>query len=106
MHCAFADAPEKESVEKQEPEHAQVILELVDRRNALERVLMHFAHFEKQVEKLDEERYRLSIVYDASDETEMVIRILSFGPLVRVTDPPAFVGLIRERLLKQRSCGQ
>lgn len=78
-----------------------VTMELVDERNAPERVLLHFSHFEKRAEKLDNGRYRLTIRYDKSDETEILIRILSFGPLVRVTEPPAFVNLIRSRLKSQ-----
>ena len=70
------------------------------------RVLMHFAHFEKQAEKIDQDRYRLFITYDYADETEMVIRILSFGPMVRVTAPDPFVDLIRDRLIRQKNCVQ
>ena len=80
-------------------------LEIKDERNALERVLLHFAHFEKQVEKLDDGRYRMILNYDQSDETEMVIRVLSFGPMVKVREPLHFVDLIKERLIKQMSCG-
>lgn len=78
-----------------------VTLEVVDRRNAPERVLLHFAHFEKEAERLEEGRYRVTIVYDEADETEIVIRILSFGPMVRVTAPDTMIDLIRERLLAQ-----
>ena len=81
-----------------------VQFELVDYRKALERVLLHFAHFEKQAEKLDENRYKVTVTYDIDDETEIVIRILSFGPMVKVTAPQHFVNLIKERLIKQKSC--
>ena len=83
-----------------------VIFELTDQRKALERVLLHFAHFEKQAEKLDETRYRITVTYDKEDETEVVIRILSFGPMIRVIAPKHFVGLIKQRLIDQKSCGQ
>lgn len=76
-----------------------------DERNALERVLLHFAHFEKQAERIDETHYRVTVAYDSDDETELVIRVLSFGPMLKVTDPPRFVGLIKERLIEQKSCG-
>ena len=79
-------------------EKRTVELELTDERNALERVLMHFAHFEKQAERLDSLRYRIRITYDREDETEMLIRVLAFGPVVRVLSPGTFVDLIRERL--------
>ncbi|MBO5767136.1 MAG: WYL domain-containing protein [Clostridia bacterium] len=82
-------------------EPRSVTLELTDERNALERVMLHFAHFEKQAERIGESRYKLTLVYDPDDETELVIRILSFGPMVRVTSPARFVGLIKERLVRQ-----
>lgn len=83
-----------------------VEFELVDKRNALERVLLHFAHFEKEAEKLEGGRYLVKIVYDKDDETEIVIRVLSFGPMIKVTAPQNFVDLIKDRLIHQKSCGQ
>ena len=80
-----------------------VTLIVTDERNALERVMLHFAHFEKQAERIDADRYRLSVKYDASDETELVIRVLSFGPLVMVEEPQSFIELIRNRLIRQKS---
>lgn len=82
-----------------------VTLKITDERNALERVMMHFAHFEKQAEKLDAKTYLLNIKYDKSDESEMVIRILSFGPMVEVTAPESFIELIRIRLRRQMKLG-
>lgn len=93
-----------DSGNRQRRETMTVQFELVDLRNALERVLMHFAHFEKQAEKLDDKRYRVTLTYDKDDETEMVIRILSFGPMVKVTAPQRFADLIKERLIIQKSC--
>lgn len=75
---------------------------LTDERNALERVLMHFAHLEKQVERLEGRRYKVSLKYDKDDETEMVIRVLSFGPMIKVTGPGHFIDLIKDRLYKQK----
>ena len=45
---AFEGVPEKRS--KARPR--SVIFELKDERNAMERVLLHFAHFEKTAEKI------------------------------------------------------
>ena len=91
---------------KRRTEKRTVELELVDKRNALERVLLHFAHFEKEAEKLDDGRYLVKIVYDKEDETELVIRVLSFGPMIKVIAPQNFVNLIKDRLIKQKSCEQ
>lgn len=82
-----------------------VTLVLTDERNALERVLLHFSHFEKQAERIDGKHYKLTVKYDGEDETELLIRILSFGPMVKVTGPDDFVELIKERLLRQKECG-
>ena len=39
--------------------------------------------------------------YDKNDETEILIRILSFGAVVRVTAPESFREKIRQRLAMQ-----
>jgi hypothetical protein len=85
--------------------YSTVTLKITDKRNALERVMLHFAHFEKQAERIDKETYLLKIKYDTNDESEIVIRTLSFGPLVEVIEPDHFIGLIKERLLRQMKLG-
>ena len=67
--------------------------------------MLHFAHFEKRAERLERNRYLVHIRYDSDDELELVIRVLSFGPLVEVTEPERFRKLVRERLKRQKSCG-
>lgn len=79
-----------------------VIFELRDERNALERVLLHFAHFEKTAERIEGDRYSITIHYDKEDETELVIRILSFGPMIKVMAPAHFIDLIKHRLIHQK----
>lgn len=46
--------------------------------------------------------YIVKLFYDESDETEMVIRLLSFGPMIKVIKPLEFKQLIRQRLKKQK----
>ena len=92
----------------EKPETMQIrelTLQINDERNALERVMLHFAHFEKQAERVDDNKYLLHLKYYATDETEIVIRVLSFGPCVKVISPDSFVGLIKERLEEQKRCG-
>ena len=84
------------------PQKRVVELELVDERNALERVLMHFAHFEKQAERLDDLHYKILITYSEEDETEMLIRILAFGPVIKVKSPQDFVAQMKDRLKRQK----
>ncbi len=84
--------------------HRRVTVRLRDERNALERFLLHFAHFEKRAERTDDGHYTVTVQYSRDDETEMVIRILSFGPMAEVTGPESFRELIVERLKKQKAC--
>lgn len=84
---------------------ASVTFVLFDGRNTLERAMLHFAHFEKTVERADENRYLVHLTYDAEDETELLIRILSFGPFIQVTEPESFVNILKERLKMQKRCG-
>ena len=46
----------------------------------------------------------ITVYYDKDDETEMVIRVLSFGPMIKVTAPVHFIELIKKRLMEQKSC--
>lgn len=101
VSCCITDEPPAASVYGT-AQTRTVTMELTDERNALERVMLHFAHFEKQAEKTGENTYRITVWYDRSDETEMVIRILSFGPFVKVVSPQHFIDLIVSRLRRQR----
>ena len=85
------------------PEKRSVTFIVTDRRSAPERALLHFAHFEKEAAQLDDTHYRITLRYDAADETELVIRVLSFGPSLRVTGPESFVERVRERLERQKN---
>ncbi len=81
----------------------ELTLLITDEMNALERVMLHFSHFERQAEKLEGNRYKLRLMYYEYDETEIVIRVLSFGPYVKVVEPQSFVELIKERLTAQKN---
>ena len=78
-----------------------LVMELYDTRNALERAMLHFSDLEKETERIDEKRYRIRLRYRLEDETEILIRILSFGPVLKVTEPVSLTARIRERLDRQ-----
>lgn len=78
-----------------------VTLEIYDERKAMERVMLAFAHFEKSADQISDDVYQLTLNYDSFDETELVVRVLSFGPMVKVLEPPSFRNLIQERISKQ-----
>ena len=81
-----------------------VLLQISGERNSLERCMLHFASYEKHTE-YEEERgcYLCSIYYDLADETELLIDILSFGPVVQVLGPKSFLEQVRERVRRQHS---
>lgn len=79
----------------------ELVMELYDVRNALERVMLHFSDLEKETEKIGERRYRITLHYLQGDETEILIRVLSFGPVLKVIGPERMVTQIRERIRKQ-----
>lgn len=78
-----------------------LVLELYDQRNALERAMLHFSHLEKETERLEGDRYRLTLRYEHGDETELLIRVLSFGPMVKVLYPDDFRDQLLHRLNNQ-----
>lgn len=99
--CDFAY--KNEPMRLREEKVCTVTFELEDERNALDRVLLHFSHLKKETRRLNESRYRVTLRYDRADETEMVIRLLSFGSAVRVTEPDSFISLLRERIERQNA---
>ena len=96
--CQLLDPYTAEEFRPKAPRRKKLVLELTDERNALERVMLHFSHFEKSTEKLDDLHYRMTMTYEQEDETELLIRVLSFGPVLRVIEPESFIKLVRQRL--------
>ena len=101
--CELLDEYDATNVLLPQERLCELTMLLHDERNALERVLLHFSHFEKETLKLDHRLYQIKLRYDRDDETELLIRVLSFGPMLEVVSPNAFIELIRERLNKQYS---
>jgi predicted DNA-binding transcriptional regulator YafY len=84
-----------------EAETETVTFELTNRWKALDRVLLHFSHLEKETRRLDEGKYLVKLKYDKEDENEIISRILSFGSVIRVLEPESIVIQIRSRIEKQ-----
>lgn len=99
--CALLGPWQEGELPLKTPAPKMLVAELWDERNALERCMLHFSHLEKQTERLDGGRYRLTLWYDKEYEAELLIRVLSFGPLLRVVAPDAFVQKLKTRLKKQ-----
>lgn len=79
-----------------------VVIEISGERNSLERCMLHFANYEKHTEYDKEGKcYLCSIYYHKEDETELLIDILSFGPVIRILGPEPFLSLVKARVRKQ-----
>ncbi len=77
-------------------------LKIFPERNCVERFMMEFACFEKNTE-LDEKTGICSaeIYYDYDDETEILIKLLAFGPVIKVEAASHFLEEFTGRIKKQ-----
>ncbi len=102
--CEITAFEINDDLKKYKDEKQSLVILLNDERNALERFMLHFSHLEKEAEKLDDKHYRTVLKYDKDDETEMLIRILSFGPLIKVVSPDSFINQLKNRINRQEGC--
>ena len=93
---------ETQSDELPENREKEMTLELTDERDAMRRAIISFSDLEKETIRLDKKHYRIHLWYRQEDETDLLIRILSFGPVLRVTEPAELVDQVIARLRRQR----
>ena len=101
-------------IEKKKTGKLQLInLGKIKERNALERFMLQFANYKKNTSRYVEKRddgfdgsenpiYKCEILYSSDNETELLINILSFGPVVKVIGSERFLNQLRERLKMQK----
>ncbi len=77
-------------------------LRIINKRNALERAMLHFANYEKNTVKIDENTYECLIYYNQNMQTELLIEVMSFGPMLTVIGNERFLESLKGRLKKQR----
>lgn len=83
----------------------EVTLRISQERNALQRSLVQFAFYDKVTHQEENGHgYICRLRYHKEEESELLIRILSFGPVVQVVEPESFVGLMREKIRSQQAC--
>lgn len=79
-----------------------VIAEIYDERNATERFMVEFSAYRKNSEFDDNtQTCTTKIYYRKTDETEVLIKLLSFGPTLKVLGPERFLKLFKYRIQKQ-----
>lgn len=79
-------------------------IKILNERNALNRFMMEFAEFEKEsIYNEDTNECIVTLKYDEKNETEIIIRLLSFGPVVEAVAPIDFRMKVKLRVDKQFS---
>lgn len=101
VQCELLRDTFPENVRLKEREKKVLKFTLTDERNALERAMMKFSHYKKEVERRDAENYLVTLEYDVDDETDVLIQILSFGSYIEVTAPDRMREELRKRMERQ-----
>lgn len=80
-----------------------VILEISDERNALERCMVQLASYDKKTE-FDKKsgKYLCYVYYNKDVETELLIQVLSFIPVVKVLGNKSFLSQVLQRVNSQK----
>lgn len=83
-------------------EKREAIIKIIEERNAVNRFMMEFAELERNSEYDEETKeYFVRMKYNSKDETEILIRLLSFGPVVEVLEPLDLRKKMKERIDRQ-----
>ncbi|MBQ8959889.1 MAG: WYL domain-containing protein [Ruminococcus sp.] len=78
------------------------VVRVTPERNAVERFMLEFASFEKHtVRDQGTGEHTVELWYDQQDETELLIRLLSFGPVIEIMGPERLRAQARERVRRQ-----
>ncbi len=91
-----------DSLPKKQALSETAVIELTDERNALERFMVQFASYDKHTRHdEDTDRYICSVFYNKSDEIELLIRLLSFGPVIKIISPESLLSEAKTRINRQ-----
>lgn len=81
---------------------APAVIRVTTARNGVERFMLEFASYEKHtVRDLETGEYTVELWYDQQDETELLIRLLSFGPVIEILGPKHLREQAKRRIKKQ-----
>ncbi len=101
VQCELLEDTFPENVRLKEREKKVLKFTLTDERNALERAMMKFSHYKKEVERRDAGNYLVTLEYDVDDEADVLIQILSLGSYIEVTAPDEMREELRKRMERQ-----
>lgn len=75
-----------------------IIIELEDIRGAMERCFMSFSSFERSSRAISENKYEIDIYYYTFEEAEVIRKIMSLGPYVKVKSPDRIRKIIIDKI--------
>lgn len=82
----------------------QITVEFIDTKNIPDRLLNEFAPWRKRCELINPKTklYRFTLYYHKYDEIDVLIRLMSYGPYIRIVDKNHFIYKeLMERIEKQ-----
>lgn len=77
---------------------APIIIELEDTRGAMERCFMSFSSFERSSRTTSENKYEIDIYYYTFEEADVIRKIMSLGPYVKVKSPDRVRDIIIDKI--------
>ena len=96
---------ESPTSEEESTEYETLKLEIFDNTKThyhFNRAIRQFSYFKKSCKKIEKDNtYEMSVEYDSSDESEIIIKVLMFGPNMKVLEPQSVIDEIRNRVSKQ-----
>lgn len=101
VKCEYANERFPENIPLPERKMEILVFELTDERNTLERAMMKFSHYKKEVERIGDNTYHVQMEYDQDDETDVLIQIMNFGSYVKVLAPAKLKEQLCRRIAKQ-----
>lgn len=98
----FSGKPDTEKYFSESRCDTPVTVEVSDERNGIERFMMEFASYEKySIFDLGTGKCTVSIWYDKQDEIELLVTLLSFGPVLEIKGPENFRKQAADRVKSQ-----
>ena len=101
VKCSLSKEKFSENIKVSEIPLRTLVFDVIDKRKTLERAMMKFSHYKKEIEKIGEDSYKVVLKYDKDEETDVVIQLMSFGSYINVTSPPKIKKEISRRLKRQ-----
>lgn len=75
-----------------------ITIELEDIRGAMERCFMSFSSFERNSRNISENKYEIDIYYYTFEEDEVIRKIMSLGPYVKVKSPDRVKDIVIDKI--------